>query len=62
MRRGGASLLAENGVSLVDIKNLGDWKSVSVLFYLTRTIDSKVALERTIVRDIFENPAAYTYD
>ena len=53
MRRGGASLLAENGVSLIDIKNLGDWKSVSVLLYLTRTLESKVGLERSIVKDIF---------
>ena len=55
MRRGGASLLAENGISLVDIKNLGDWKSMSVLFYLTRTLDSKVRLERGVVKDIFQN-------
>ena len=62
MRRGGASLLAENGISLVDSKNLGDWKSVSVLLYLMRTLDSKIGLERSIVKDIFQNPAAYTHD
>ena len=60
MRRGGASLLAENGVSLIDIKNLGDWRSMSVLFYLTRTLDSKIKLDRRIVKDIFQNPEAYT--
>ena len=62
MRRGGASLLAENGVSLVDIKNLGDWKSASVLYYLTRTLDSKVTLERDIVRGIYQNPAVLLHD
>ena len=47
------------GISLVDIKNLGDWKGVSVLFYLTLTLESKVSLERSMVRDIFMNPDAY---
>ena len=55
-------MLAENGVSLADIKNLGDWKSLSVLLYLTRSLDSKVALDRSIVKGIFENPAAYISD
>ena len=59
MRCGGASLLAENEVSLIDIKNLGDWQSMSVLFYLTRTLQSKVKLDASIVRNIFQNPQAY---
>ena len=62
MRRGGASLLAEAGVSLIDIKNLGDWKSMSVLYYLSRTMDSKVILERRIVQDIYVNPGPYMHD
>ena len=48
MRRGGASMLAENGVGLLDIKNLGDWRSMSVLLYLSRTDESKVDLDRRL--------------
>ena len=62
MRRGGASLLAENGVSLIDIKNLGDWKSMSVLYYLSRSLDSKIGLDTRIVKDIYLNPEAYIID
>ena len=62
MRRGGASLLAENGISLIDIKNLGDWKSMSVLFYLTRSLESKIDLDTKITKDIFLNPESYVSD
>ena len=48
MRRGGASMLAENGVGLLDIRNLGDWRSMSVLLYLTRTKESRVELDRRL--------------
>ena len=48
MRRGGASMLAECGVGLLDIRNLGDWRSMSVLLYLTRTQESKIELDRRL--------------
>ena len=53
LRRGGASALADAGFSLIDIKNLGDWQSLSVLHYLTRSPASKLDLDTRIVNKLF---------
>ena len=53
LRRGGASLLADSGFSLLDIKNVGDWKSLSVLNYLTKTKQSRMDLDRRVVATVF---------
>ena len=42
LRRGGATALAEANVPLHDIKVIGDWKSLSVLLYLERSLESKI--------------------
>ena len=54
LRRGGASVLADNGFSLLDIRNIGDWKSLSVLHYLTKSKDSRLDLDRRVVSSIFK--------
>ena len=53
LRRGGASLLADAGFSLLDIRNVGDWKSLSVLHYLTKSKESRLELDRRIVNSVF---------
>ena len=46
LRRGGASAMSDAGFSLIDIKNLGDWASLSVLHYLTKSPQAKLDLDR----------------
>ena len=53
LRRGGASALADAGFSLIDIKNLGDWSSLSVLHYLTKSPQAKLDLDARIARTVF---------
>jgi integrase len=53
MRRGGASALAEAGISLQDLQELGDWRSMQVLEYLERSTSSRVALDVTMSRKLF---------
>ena len=53
LRRGGASAMADAGFSLIDIKNLGDWSSLSVLYYLTKTPQSKLDLDRRVSSALF---------
>ena len=42
LRRGGATFLYSLGLSLVDIKGRGDWKSLAVLLYLTESLQDSV--------------------
>ena len=53
MRRGGASALAEAGISLQDLQELGDWRSMQVLAYLERSTSSRVALDQRMARALF---------
>ena len=46
LRRGGATALADADIPLFDIKNTGDWKSMAVLLYLERSLDSRIAIDR----------------
>ena len=48
LRRGGASYLFSIGVSLIDIKTRGDWKSLAVLLYLVDGLDKKVAKDKVV--------------
>lgn len=43
--RGGAQALAKVGVPLAELKEIGDWKSWSVLLYLARPLDQRITLE-----------------
>lgn len=52
-RRGGATALSELGVSLSDIKAIGDWKSLSVLDYLDRSNESRFRLDQRVSSMLF---------
>ena len=54
LRRGGAAALHDAGVSVEDIKMIGDWKSSAFMGYISRTKDSRVNLDRHIVRLLFD--------
>lgn len=45
LRRSGATDLHSIGVPSIDIKFLGDWKSLAVLQYLVTTFNRKVQIE-----------------
>lgn len=45
MRRSGVAFLHSIGVSLVDIMNAGDWRSLAALSYLISPIERKVMIE-----------------
>lgn len=45
MRRAGAAFLHSIGVSLVDVMNAGDWKSLAALSYLISPLSRKVEIE-----------------
>lgn len=45
LRRAGAAFLQSIGVSLVDIMNAGDWKSLAALQYLVSPIERKQVIE-----------------
>lgn len=45
MRRSGAAYLHSIGVSLIDIMNTGDWRSLAALAYLVSPLERKVQIE-----------------
>ena len=53
LRRGGASAMAEAGFSLIDITNLGDWSSMSVLLYLTKSPQAKLDMDIRVSQALF---------
>lgn len=48
MRRAGAAFLHSIGVSLVDIMNTGDWRSLAALSYLISPMDRKQLIEAQV--------------
>lgn len=52
LRRAGAAFLQSIGVSLVDIMNTGDWKSLAALSYLVSPIDRKLLIEKTVCAEL----------
>ena len=54
LRRGGASAMADAGFSLLEIKNLGDWSSLSVLLYLTKSPHAKLDLDERVASALFK--------
>lgn len=48
LRKGAATLMALAGFPLEDIKQRGDWKSMSVLKYLAYPINQKITIDRKI--------------
>ena len=53
LRRGCATSLADAGFSVLDIRNLGDWASLSVLHYISKTLDSKRVLDMKLCDNLF---------
>lgn len=49
LRRGSATLMSLGGIPIQDIQNRGDWKSLSVLHYLSYPMQQKVSIEQKIV-------------
>lgn len=48
LRRAGAAFLQSIGVSLVDIMNTCDWKSLAALSYMVSPIERKLVIEETV--------------
>lgn len=52
LRRSGATYLHRIGVPLIDIKVIGDWRSLAVLQYLITTFDRKCEIESYLVSSL----------
>lgn len=48
LRRSGATFLHQIGVPLEDIRNLGDWKSLAVLLYISSPFERKLHIEQGV--------------
>lgn len=53
LRHGGAQALDQVGVPLAELKEIGDWRSWSVLLYLLRPFHQRVLLESINSRKLF---------
>ena len=54
LRRGGASALGDAGFSLLEIKDMGDWSSLAVLQYITKTLQSRIDLDHRMCVSLFD--------
>ena len=48
MRRAGASYMYSIGLSLDDIRQAGDWKSLAALIYLTKPLSGRVDTDKVV--------------
>lgn len=53
LRRGGSVAMYEAGFPLEDIRQMGDWKSMAVLVYLSRSLPSRISLDKEITKRVF---------
>ena len=53
LRRGGATALANADFSLLQIKDMGDWSSLAVLQYITRTLQDRMELDKRMCSALF---------
>lgn len=53
LRRGGAQALAAVGVPIAELKEIGDWRSWSVLLYLSRPLSQRIQLDAVNVAKLF---------
>ena len=49
LRRAGAAFLHHSGVPLEDIRQTGDWASLTALIYLAKPLSSRIDLDRMVV-------------
>ena len=54
LRRGGTTALAEADFSLLQIKDMGDWSSLAVLQYITRSLEGRKELDVRMCQALFE--------
>ena len=52
-RRGCATSLADANFSVLDIRNLGDWASLSMLRYISKSVESRRDLDRRLCDNLF---------
>lgn len=53
LRRGGAQALAQVGVPVEELKEIGDWRSWSVLLYLARPLRQRITLDQVNCHRLF---------
>ena len=53
LRRGGATALADADFTLLQIKDMGDWSSLAVLQYITKTLDARKELDKRMSQALF---------
>ena len=53
LRRGGASALGKAQFSLLDIKDMGDWSSLAVLQYISKSLEDRIELDRRMCDSLF---------
>lgn len=53
LRRGGAQALANIGIPLHELKEIGDWRSWSVLLYLARPLEQRILLDASNCAKLF---------
>ena len=46
--RGGATTMSESNLDMLEIRDIGDWKSMAVLLYLQRSMSSRIELDRRV--------------
>lgn len=52
LRRGAATFLSRIGLPLHDIKTFGDWKSLSVLLYLSGDVKTRLIKDATVAKNL----------
>ena len=55
LRRGGATALADADFTLLQIKDMGDWSSLAVLQYITKTMESRKVLDERMCKALFSS-------
>lgn len=48
MRRAGAAFFHQSGIPLEDIRQVGDWASLTALIYLAKPMSARIAMDRKI--------------
>ena len=54
LRRAGAAFLHRSGVPLEDIRQAGDWVSLTALIYLAKPLSSRINLDMMVVDAILD--------
>ena len=52
LRRSGAAYMYSIGLSLDDVRQAGDWKSLAALIYLTKPLSGRVATDYIVSKSL----------